>query len=137
LTPSLWVNKIPRISEKSPKPKVIRIIKTQEPTHEHTSLGVGTRECRIMEFETKSRLYSLKYDKDIGDSRVNISYNRGEFKKDELDAKKGIPDYKGVTDEVELHDTIRYGDRDYILVGSSYKEDNIEIAKVGNECSRV
>ncbi len=110
------------------KAKVIDI-KTRN-NHDTYSVGGGTENVD-MEVETKSRLYSLNYDKDIGDSRVNISYNRGEFKKDELDAKKGIGDYKGVTDEVELHDTIRYGDRDYILVGASYKEDNIEIAKVG------
>ncbi len=52
------------------KAKVIDI-KTRN-NHDTYSVGGGTENVD-MEVETKSRLYSLNYDKDIGDSRGNIS----------------------------------------------------------------
>ncbi len=99
------------------------------------SVGKGT-ENADMEVETKTHLYNIGYSKKIANNQINLRYNRAEFEKDELDAKKGIKNYEGITDEVELHDTIKYGEKDYILVGASYKEDNIEITKVDKTDSK-
>ena len=98
------------------------------------SVGKGT-ENADMEVETKTHLYNIGYAKKIANQNINLRYNRAEFEKDELDAKKGIKNYDGTTDEIELHDTISYGEKDYILVGASYKEDNIEIEKVNHQSS--
>ncbi|NOZ90746.1 MAG: TonB-dependent receptor [Epsilonproteobacteria bacterium] len=99
------------------------------------SVGNGTENVD-MEVRTKTHLYNVTYNKKIQNNQINLRYNRAEFKKDELDAKKGIKNYEGTTDEVELHDTIQYGEKNYVLVGASYKGDNIEITKVDKNHSK-
>ncbi len=95
------------------------------------TVGNGT-ENADMEVETKTRLYNVAYSKKVANQEINLRYNRSKFEKDELDATKGVKNYEGTTDEVELHDTITYGSkkRDYLLLGASYKTDNIDITEV-------
>ena len=103
--------------------------------HDTYSVGKDTENID-MEVETKTHLYNIGYIKNIENNQIGLRYNRAEFEKDELDAKKGIKDYNGVTNEIELHNTFKYRAKDYILVGTSYKDDNIEIDKIAKKESQ-
>jgi len=85
------------------------------------------------EVETQSDLYRVVYDKQLNAHQLRVRYNRSAFEKHELDVTKGIEKYEGITDEVELHDTLSYRDQDYVLLGASYKADTIEIATVSSQ----
>jgi vitamin B12 transporter len=87
------------------------------------------------EVETKSHLYNIDYSKSVGNQKINLQYNSAIFEKDELDATKGIQNYKGTTDEIELHDTLNYHKQDYLLVGASYKKDDVSLTQVNKDKS--
>jgi len=93
------------------------------------SVGKGT-ENKNMRVETQTNLLNLSYIKNIFNNSIKLNYNFAKFKKDELDMTKGVYQYEGRTDEIELHDTISYRGKDFILVGSSYKKDDVESMKV-------
>lgn len=95
------------------------------------SVGSGT-ENKNMRVQNQTNLLNLAYTKKLSSQSISLRYNLAQFEKDELDAIKGIKAYSGRTDELELHDTISYRDKDFILVGISYKEDNVDTKKVDN-----
>ena len=99
------------------------------------SVGKGT-ESKNMRIETQTNLLNLSYIKNIFNNSIKLNYNFAKFKKDELDMTKGVYQYEGRTDEIELHDTISYRGKDFILVGSSYKKDDVESMKVDKSRDR-
>jgi len=99
------------------------------------SVGKGT-ENKNMRVETQTNLLNLSYIKNIFNNSIKLNYNFAKFKKDDLDMTKGVYQYEGRTDEIELHDTISYRGKDFILVGSSYKKDDVESMKVDKSRDR-
>ena len=93
------------------------------------SVGKGT-EDEDMRVENQTNLFNIAYTKRISNHNISLKYNLAKFEKDELDLTSGIKHYEGRTDEVELHDSISYREKDFVLVGASYKKDNVDTVKV-------
>ena len=93
--------------------------------------GSGT-ENKDMRVENKTNLFNVSYTKKISNQNISLKYNFAKFDKDELDATKGIKTYNGKTNEIELHDIISYKKKDFVLVGISYKKEDVETLKVNN-----
>jgi vitamin B12 transporter len=85
-----------------------------------------------MRVESQTNIFNIAYNKKISNHKVTLRYNLAQFDKDELDAVSGIKRYEGRTDEVELHDSISYRKKDFVLIGASYKEDEVDTKKVDN-----
>ncbi|MEA2099816.1 MAG: TonB-dependent receptor [Campylobacterota bacterium] len=92
-------------------------------------VGMGT-ENKNMRVENQTNLFNVVYTKKLSNQNISLRYNLAQFYKDEVDAIKGIKTYEGQTDELELHDSISYGDKDFFLLGVSYKEDTVDTMKV-------
>ncbi|MEA1955568.1 MAG: TonB-dependent receptor [Campylobacterota bacterium] len=95
------------------------------------TVGSGTEDAD-MRVENQTNLFNITYTKKLANQNISLRYNLAKFDKDELDATSGIKTYEGQTDEIELHDSISYRDKDFILVGVSYKEDLVDTTKVDN-----
>ena len=95
------------------------------------SVGNGT-ENKNMRVENQTNIFNISYTKKLSKNNISLRYNLAKFDKDELDATKGIKNYEGRTDEIELHDSISYREKDFILVGASYKKDDVNTVKVGD-----
>ncbi|NPA60612.1 MAG: TonB-dependent receptor [Epsilonproteobacteria bacterium] len=95
------------------------------------SVGNNTQN-KDMRVENQTNLLNIAYTKKLSNHKLSLRYNFAKFEKDELDITSGIKNYDGKTDEIELHDIISYREKDFILVGASYKKDDINTIKVDN-----
>ncbi len=102
-----------------------------ESNNDTYSVGSGT-ENKDMRVENETNLFNATYTKKISNQNISLKYNFSKFDKDELDATSGIKTYEGKTNEIELHDTISYREKDFVLVGISYKKDDVETISVDN-----
>ncbi len=93
------------------------------------SVGNGTEDSD-MRVETDTYLYSLAYNKKIFNHNLSLKYNIAKFDRDDFDATKGIKTYEGRTDEIEFYDSINYREKDFVLVGASYKKEDVHTQKV-------
>ena len=89
-------------------------------------------EDKNMRLENQTNLLNVAYSKKLLHQDISLGYNMAIFDKDELDAKKGIKSHSGETNELELHDVVSYKEKDFILLGASYKEDSVDAIKVDN-----
>ncbi|MCK5854302.1 MAG: TonB-dependent receptor [Sulfurovaceae bacterium] len=89
-------------------------------------------ENRNNRMENQTNLVNLAYSKKLSNQNISLRYNVAIFDKEELDATKGIKSHSGETNELELHDVISYKEKDFVLVGASYKKDSVDALKVDN-----
>ena len=102
-----------------------------ESNNDTYSVGSGT-ENKDMRVENETNIFNATYTKKISNQNISLKYNSSKFDKGELDATSGIKTYEGKTNEIELHDTISYREKDFVLVGISYKKDDVETISVDN-----
>jgi vitamin B12 transporter len=83
--------------------------------------------------DTLTNLYSLTYNKKLLNQDISLRYSISDFETDKPDVRKGVRKYNGNSNEIELLDNIKYRKKDFLLLGVSYKIDDVDYLKVNSK----
>lgn len=78
----------------------------------------------------KSILASTYYEYKINNHNLKIQYENSDFKREEIGSTSGVLKFNGQSEGIEISDSFKYSENDFLIVGLGLSEDNIDYVKV-------